>query len=136
MLEFFCVMGVHFKPVKKILEELNIKVFIKTDNDIFKVPRKKEKRYAGYERVRDCLCGSSKTELQEILRSKQTEDLFRFPESQKGCELINNNMEDINEIFEKNGIYISNHHNGKSKFRYKWRRWFYNPLAKDLDNGG
>lgn len=108
----FNIMGVNFSPIKIILESLNIKVLIKTDNDIFKVPYKEEKRYAGYERVLDCLRPENKGKLEQLLGEAITQTTFRFPALDEGKDTIETNFEEINRIFELDGIYISNHQNG------------------------
>ena len=46
----YAVNGIAFKTIKELLEKLGINVYIKTDNDIFKVPKIEEYRYAGLER--------------------------------------------------------------------------------------
>lgn len=109
----FNIMGVDYAPIKKILEGLNIKVLIKTDNDIFKVPYKELKRYAGYERTLNCLSDDNIEKLKELLGVEEiTKDLFRFPLSKDNIPEIEEKYENINEILESDGIYISSHHNG------------------------
>ncbi len=45
--------GIGFKPYVSLLDSLNIDFVIRTDNDIFKVPRKVAYRFAGLERAID-----------------------------------------------------------------------------------
>lgn len=109
----FCVNGVDFFPVKSFLEGLGIRTFIKTDNDIFKVPYKPLKRYAGIERVLECLDEEGKNKLIKILEDKQiNENTFKFNEDYESNEFIESKMKEIQELFEEYGIYLSIGHNG------------------------
>ena len=109
----FNIMGVDYSPLKKILEELNIKVLFKTDNDIFKVPYKDQKRYAGYDRVLDSLSVDSIESLKTLLEIEEiSKETFRFPLTENNNPEIENKILQINKILEKDGIYISEHHNG------------------------
>ncbi|MEQ2767811.1 ATP-dependent nuclease [Faecalibacillus intestinalis] len=109
----FCVNGVDFFPVKKFLNGLGIQTYIKTDNDIFKVPYKPLKRYAGIERVLNCLDKNGSNELATILGVKEIDqDTFRFDEKLDSNADIECKMIEIQELFERYGIYLSIGHDG------------------------
>lgn len=109
----FSVMGIDFSPTKELLNKLGIEVFIKTDNDIFKVPKIDKKRYAGYDRTLDCLSEASKIELAELLSKESiNKESFRFDSIHSTDDLIELKLCEINKIFEKNKIFISSHHSG------------------------
>lgn len=109
----FCVNGVDFFPVKKFLNGLGIQTYIKTDNDIFKVPYKPLKRYAGIERVLNCLDKNGSNELTTILGVKEIDqDTFRFDEKLDSNADIECKMIEIQELFERYGIYLSIGHDG------------------------
>lgn len=108
----FSVYGIDFGPAKRFLETIGIKVIIKTDNDLFKVPNKNEKRYAGIERVFNCLDDIGVEKLEEILEVKITNETFRCA---IGCEknnLIANKMFEIVKLFKEYGVYLSVHSDG------------------------
>lgn len=63
----FNIMGIDFGPIKELLTKLGIKVLIKTDNDIFKVPNIPKKRYAGLERVINCVSPDGIKEICSLL---------------------------------------------------------------------
>ncbi|MFR4947841.1 ATP-dependent nuclease [Thomasclavelia spiroformis] len=112
-MEIFNIAGVDFNPIKNFLSKLGIKVLIKTDNDIFKVPKIDKKRYAGIERVIECLDDNSKKELCILLGVKVIEkETFRFSNELEVNEEIEKNMKDIQSIFIKNGVYLSIGHDG------------------------
>ena len=109
----FCVSGVDFAPAKSFLNSLGINVMIKTDNDIFKVPRKKEKRYAGIDRIVACLNPREKKELAQILGlSKLEDDTFRFADNLNKKEEIEEKMMDIQQLFANKGFFLSIGHDG------------------------
>ena len=109
----FCVNGVDFFPVKNFLNGLGITTYIKTDNDIFKVPYKSLKRYAGIERVLKCLDEKGEIELSNILGVNQiSEDIFRFDATLDSDSNIELQMSEIQSLFEKYGIYLSIGHDG------------------------
>lgn len=109
----FSVGGVDFYPVKDFLEKLGITVYIKTDNDIFKVPKMNLKRYAGIERVLNCLDSSSKTKLANLLGTKELDkELFRFSLNDDSKKIIEDNLVEIQNIFEDNRVYLSISHEG------------------------
>lgn len=112
-MRIFCVNGVDFFPVKKFLNGLGIQTYIKTDNDIFKVPYKPLKRYAGIERVLNCLDKNGSNELTTILGVKEIDqDTFRFDEKLDSNADIECKMIEIQELFERYGIYLSIGHDG------------------------
>lgn len=112
----FCVYGIDFAPPKKLFEELGIKVVIKTDNDLFKVPNKNEKRYAGIERVFDCLDDVGKEELKCILEAKElTKDSFKCNIGEENTNKIALTMGKIVSLFEKYNVYLSIHSDGFEK---------------------
>lgn len=109
----FCVNGVDFFPVKNFLNGLGITTYIKTDNDIFRVPYTSFKRYAGIERVLNCLDENGKTELSSILGVNQiSENTFRFDANFDLDSNIELKMLEIQALFEKYGIYLSIGHDG------------------------
>lgn len=109
----FNVSGIDFKPVKNLLSNLGIKVVIKTDNDIFKVPKINKKRYAGIERVLDCLDEDSMKKLCKLLNVEKIEkETFRFPAEKEANDKIEEIMYDIQNIFATNGVFLSVGHNG------------------------
>ena len=109
----FCVNGVDFFPVKNFLNGLGITTYIKTDNDIFKVPYKPLKRYAGIERVLKCLDEKGEIELSNILGVNQiSEDIFRFDATLDSDSNIELQMSEIQGLFERYRIYLSIGHDG------------------------
>lgn len=109
----FCVMGVDFAPAKELLQKIGVKVLIKTDNDIFKVPHIDRKRYAGLERTIGCINEDSKNQICSILGvDKINKETFRFDSSKSKDDKIEEKMKDLQEVFIKNGIFISIDHNG------------------------
>lgn len=109
----FCVMGIDFAPAKALLGKIGVSVIIKTDNDIFKVPRIEKKRYAGFDRTVGCLDKKSLEDLCKLLDIKKiTKETFRFDSSLENNELIEQKMNDLQSIFIRNGVYISSRHDG------------------------
>lgn len=76
----YAVNGIAFKTIKELLRKLGITVYIKTDNDIFKVPKKQKYRYAGLERCIEYLDKESIEELKKILNVEKLE--FRFTDKE------------------------------------------------------
>ncbi len=112
-LGIFNVAGVDFYPIKNFLGKLGINVLIKTDNDIFKVPYVEEKRYAGIERVLDCINEKSKKDMCALLDIDEiSKDTFRFSQDKEVNEFIESKMEDIQKILIDNGIFLSIGHDG------------------------
>ena len=102
--------GIAFKTIKELLEKLGINVFIKTDNDIFKVPRREEYRYAGLERCIQFLNDDAKEKLKKLLDRKELE--FRFTNIEKKLDVVENNIEDICNLLKENRIIFSHHNDG------------------------
>lgn len=109
----YAVDGIAFKTIKKFLEKLGINVFIKTDNDIFKVPRKEEYRYAGLERCIQFLNDDAKEKLKKLLNVEELE--FRFTNIEKKLDRVENHIEDICNLLKENRIIFSNHNEGFEK---------------------
>lgn len=127
----FSVGGVDFYPVKDFLEKLGITVYIKTDNDIFKVPKMNLKRYAGIERVLNCLDSSSKTKLANLLGTKELDkELFRFSLNDDSKKIIEDNLVEIQNIFEDNRVYLSISHEG---FEYDFLEFIESDNIDDKD---
>lgn len=107
---FFCVGGIDFKPAVKILNKLGINTKIKTDNDIFKVPKKTMRRYAGIGRVISLLDDDGILKLNSII-SKYNLNYKELSFSGQGIT----SFEDLNKIsllFLEYGVIISPHHDG------------------------
>ncbi len=102
--------GIAFKTIKELLEKLGINVFIKTDNDIFKVPRREEYRYAGLERCIQFLNDDAKEKLKKLLNVEELE--FRFTNIEKKLDVVENNIEDICNLLKENRIIFSHHNDG------------------------
>lgn len=109
----YSINGIAFKTIKELLEKLGINVYIKTDNDIFKVPRTKEYRYAGLERCIQFLNDDSKAELKKLLNIEKLE--FRFLDKDSKLDIIENNIADICKLLKKNNIIFSQHNEGFEK---------------------
>lgn len=106
----YAVNGIAFKTIKELLEKLGITVYIKTDNDIFKVPKIEEYRYAGLERCIQFLSNDSKEELKELLNVEKLE--FRFADKDSKLDIIENNVPEICKLLKKNNIIFSQHNDG------------------------
>ena len=109
----YAVDGIAFKTIKELLEKLGINVFIKTDNDIFKVPRREEYRYAGLERCIQFLNDDAKEKLKKLLNVEELE--FRFTNIEKKLDVVENNIEDICNLLRENRIIFSHHNDGFEK---------------------
>jgi len=111
----FAVGGIDFTPYKIFLNQLGINVYVKTDNDIFQVPRSSPTvyRYAGIERVLSYLDETSLEELKAILGVNSIDEkTFRFNEKSIKIPNIENNMDRIISLFSKHGVYLSKHNDG------------------------
>lgn len=109
----FNVNGISFENTKTLLESLGVKVYLKTDNDIFKVPRQPKKIYAGITRCIKYLNSSSKIALQNILGFENLNiNNFKFSEEDDSIDIIEEKMNDICILFKENGILFSKHHLG------------------------
>ena len=106
----YAVNGIAFKTIKELLEKLGITVYIKTDNDIFKVPKIEEYRYAGLERCIQFLDNDGKEELKKLLNVEKLE--FRFADKNSKLDIIENNIPDICKLLKKNNIIFSQHNDG------------------------
>lgn len=113
----FSVNGIAFKTIKELLESLGISVFIKTDNDIFKVQNSiNEYRYAGIERCISYLDDPTKEEIKILLNFEDLEkDKFRFVGENKKIEIIEKKLDDLISIFKKSNILFSSHNDGFEK---------------------
>lgn len=106
----YAVDGIAFKTIKELLEKLGINVYIKTDNDIFKVPKKDEWRYAGLER---CIQFLDKEQINKLQMLLNTSDFnFRVNSEDERIEEIEKNIDEICNILYENKIIFSNHHEG------------------------
>lgn len=106
----YAVNGIAFKTIKKLLEKLGIKVYIKTDNDIFKVPRIDEYRYAGLERCIEYISSEAQEELKKLLGVEKLE--FRFKDRKIKIQSVEDKMDDICKLLCKNNILFSKHNDG------------------------
>jgi len=109
-LGIYAVNGIAFKTIKELLEKLGITVYIKTDNDIFKVPKVEEYRYAGLERCIQFLNDKTKEELRKLLNVEELE--FRFTDINSKLQIIENKIPDICKLLRKNNIIFSQHNEG------------------------
>lgn len=113
----FAVGGIGFKPYRELLSKLNIIVYTKTDNDIFKVPKiiPVRYRYAGLKRVFDCLNQSEKDAILKLLGENADPTKDDFLITANGKNIINDiesNALKIQEKLKTYGIYFSTHHEG------------------------
>lgn len=106
----YAVNGIAFKTIKKLLENLGIKVYIKTDNDIFKVPRIDEYRYAGLERCIEYISSEAQEELKKLLGVEKLE--FRFKDRETKIQSVEDKIDDICKLLFKNNIIFSKHNDG------------------------
>lgn len=106
----YAVNGIAFKTIKKLLEKLGIKVYIKTDNDIFKVPRIDEYRYAGLERCIEYISSEAQEELKKLLGIEKLE--FRFKDRETKIQSVEDKMDDICKLLRNNNILFSKHNDG------------------------
>lgn len=114
----FSVNGIAFKKIKELLEALGIKVYIKTDNDIFRVPfNNGSYYYAGITRCISYLGEEGREKVKKIL---EIEDLsnsknFQFTNKSEKLELIENNIDKLCGVFKENRILLSKHNLGFEK---------------------
>lgn len=113
----FAVNGIAFEMVKELLEALGVNVFIKTDNDIFKVQNTEETyRYAGLERCIKYLKAQSKEKVKQLLGwDDLNKERFRFDGENTKIKIIEEKITDIINIMRENNILISNHNDGFEK---------------------
>ncbi|MCR4662015.1 MAG: AAA family ATPase [Clostridia bacterium] len=102
--------GIAFKNTKELLEKLGIKVYIKTDNDIYLNPKKTERRYAGILRCISYLAEDDKIKFYESIGVEEND--FSFSPSDEMKDKIECKMDDICSFFYSKGIFLSKHHNG------------------------
>lgn len=103
--------GIAFKTTKRLLEKLGILVYIKTDNDIFKVQNEENTyRYAGIKRCIDLLSDVEKEQLFKIV--KLDDDTLKFIGKETGNDVVEKNMAEICEFFSKHRILLSRHKDG------------------------
>lgn len=112
----FCVNGIAFRETKELLESLGLKVYIKTDNDIFSVRKHKDtKYYAGLTRAIGYLNDESKKEIMDILKFEDLKtERFWFINDER-LEAVEQNMYEILQILKKNNIYLQKHNDGFEK---------------------
>lgn len=99
------VNGIGFEPYIRVLELLQIPWIMRTDNDIFKIPRHEKYRYAGIQRG----IKTYKTFINDTLTQEQDEDLnnIRSFEQPANTDVIDSSNRLI--IFlEENNIFTSN----------------------------
>ena len=72
-----CVDGVDFVTYIKILNAMEIEWAMRTDNDIMKIPKKAEYRYAGIERALNCLEKGCNLDMDEKKTIKGNKNLLR-----------------------------------------------------------
>lgn len=72
-----CVEGVDFVTYIKILNAMEIEWSMRTDNDIMKIPKKEEYRYAGIERALKCLEKGCNLEAEEKKKVEDNKKLLR-----------------------------------------------------------
>lgn len=112
----FCVNGIAFRETKQLLEGLGIKVYIKTDNDIFSVRKHKDmKYYAGLTRAIGYVSDESKKELMSLLNFDDLQTKNFWFQNDKRIEIIEKNLSNILEIFKNNNIYLQPHNAGFEK---------------------
>lgn len=112
----FCVNGIAFKETKELLENLGLKVYIKTDNDIFNVRKHKDtKYYAGLTRAIGYLNEESKQKIMEILEFDNLESKNFWFENDERIAKVEQKMEDILKILRENNIYLQKHNEGFEK---------------------
>lgn len=114
----FAVGGLSFKPYRELLGKLGIKVLIKTDNDVFCVPHtdKKIRQYAGLKRVVECLDEEALSNFLNVLHWSGSDDAhFQTRPLEKEVKEIEDQSDQIQSFFKKQGIFLSKHHEGFEK---------------------
>jgi putative ATP-dependent endonuclease of the OLD family len=114
----FSVGSIDFRPYREFLEKLNISVCVKTDNDIFKVPKITpiKYRYAGIERVLNYLSPERFETLKSIIGvSKIDKETFRFDNKELKNPIIEKSIEQIRAVFSAQGVFITAHNQGFEK---------------------
>ena len=72
-----CVDGVDFMTYIKILNAMDIKWAMRTDNDVMKIPKKNSYRYAGIERALSCLENGCDLDVEEEKTIEENRKLLR-----------------------------------------------------------
>jgi putative ATP-dependent endonuclease of OLD family len=117
-LGIFAVGGIDFLPYKLFLQKLNISVCVRTDNDIFAVPKATptKYRYAGIERVLSYLDQTGLDRLKLILGVVEiNKDAFRFDDKNTMIPTIESNLKQVEDLFASYGVFLSSHHKGFEK---------------------
>ncbi len=98
--------GVGFKPYASLLSSLNIPFVIRTDNDVFKIPKKDIFRFAGIQRAIDIYRSFFKNDnnLEELLADASPLFFDSSIPPHDSVEYATN----VIALLEKIGIYISN----------------------------
>jgi putative ATP-dependent endonuclease of OLD family len=103
--------GVGFKTFVQILESLKIEWVLRTDNDIFKIPKKEEYRFAGVQRCVDFYRSyCAENEDTENLLSEHESNLKGFPASipeaknVEAAEVLKKELEDYNLYISKKDL--------------------------------
>lgn len=109
----YAVDGIAFRSIKELLEKLGINVYIKTDNDIFKVKNSNLFRYAGLERCIGYLSDIAKDELKKLLNTNSLQ--FRFCDKDIKIPIVEEKIDDICDILFRNKILFSKHNEGFEK---------------------
>ncbi len=102
--------GIAFKTTKELLTYLGIKVYIKTDNDIFLTSNSKNNQYAGILRCINFLTEKEQNEFYEKVNLKK--DDFIFNKELATNEIVENKMDDICAFFYNKNIFLSKHKDG------------------------
>lgn len=100
--------GVGFSTFIKILNSLNIEWVLRTDNDIFKIPKKEEYRFAGIQRcISICRAYFQKDETTDNLLKENESNLQGFA-SPIPDEINSKSASIIIEDLERYKVYLSN----------------------------
>ncbi len=99
--------GVGFKPYIKVLELLQIPWIMRTDNDIFKVPRHDTYRYAGIQRSMDIYKTFILDNGEELnaINSAHLENIHRFVKPANPT--IVNSTTELKSLLEQSNIFLS-----------------------------
>lgn len=102
--------GIAFKTAKILLEKLGVKVYIKTDNDIFRNSTKDKRRYAGILRCIGYLTEDEQKDFYDKVNLK--EDDFSFDVKLDNNPSVEAKMSEIINYFYKKNILLSPHNVG------------------------